>query len=158
MNKHNDIKISILWIINLICILIYTYYILKGEVLLCDSNESINDFIVDTRQDNDSNPIYTHPTLGLFSKFKRKCFWYIKGKKSGQFSSYNDYINYWNTNSEENNIWKIIKDDFRKARFNASKNDYKSSYENNRLMTNIRNERINKDILDQQRRNMINTK
>jgi hypothetical protein len=156
MNKYKHVRISIWSIINIICILIYIYYILNGEVLLCDSNESINEFIVDTTHDSDSNS--THPVPGLFSRFKRRLFWYINGKKSRQFSSYSEYKNYWNSNSEQNSLWKIIKDDFRKARFNASKDHSKSLDESNTLMTNIRNERINKNILDQQRRNMTNTK
>jgi len=155
MNKQ--FKVPVWLIIYIICILIYIYFIIfNGEVLLCDSNESINDFVVEKNQSSDSHS--THPLPDFFSKFKRKVSWYINGKKSGQFSSYSEYKDYWNSSIERDSLWKIIKDDLRKTCYNTSKYRAKSFEESNRLMTDIRNERINRNILDQQRRNIVNNR
>ena len=119
---------------------------------MCDSNECVNDFVADTTQDNDLHSI--HPTTGLFLKFKRKLSWYINGKKSGQFSSYDEYKGSWTNNG----LWKILKDDFRKTRSNVDKDLALSIKQNDRLMRDIYNERINKNIMNQERRNIFNTK
>lgn len=153
MNKNKYFAIPIWEIINIICLLLYIYNIFYvGEVVLCDSNECINDFVAGTTQDDDLDSI--HPPTGLFFKFKRKLSWYINGKKSGQFSSYNEYKDSWTNNS----IWKILKDDFRKTRANVDKDLILSSRQNEKLMTDIYNQRITKDIMNQERRNTYNTK
>ena len=153
MKKNKYFAIPIWQIINIICLLFYIYNIFYvGEVVLCDSNESINDFVAGTTQDDDLDSI--HPPAGLFFKFKRKLSWYINGKKSGEFSSYNEYKDCWTNNS----IWKILKDDFRKTRSNVDKDLTLSSRQNEKLMTDIYNQRITKDIMNQERRNTYNTK
>ena len=153
MNNYKYFGAYIWLIFNIIYVLIHIYYtIYNGEIVLCDSNECINDFVADTTQDDDLHSI--HPTTGLFYRFKRKLSWYANGKKSGQFSSYDEYKDSWTNIS----LWKIIKDDFRKTRYNLSKDNAKSLKQSNNLMTDLYNERINKNILDQERRNIVNSK
>lgn len=153
MNNYKIFGVPILLIINVICVLIYINSIIfNGEIILCDSNECINDFVADPTQDNNTHSI--HPTTGIFIRFKRKLSWYINGKKSGRFSSYDEYKDTWTNTS----LWKTIKDDFRKTRSNVSKDSAKSLKQNERLMTDIYNERRNKNIMDQECRNIVNTK
>jgi len=156
MNNYKYFRLSIWSIINLIFILIYIYSILyNGEVLLCDSNESINEFVVETNQGNDSYSI--HPVTGLLSRFKRKLYWHINGKKSGQFSSYHEYKDYWNSGVKQDSIWKIIKGDLIKTRYNANKDRTISLQRGNNLMSDIRTSRANNDMLRQERRNLVNS-
>ena len=109
MKKYIDLNIPIWLIINIVCIFIYVYYIIScGDFLLCDnSGESINDFVVETTQDDDS-----HPVPGILFRLKRRLFWYINAKKSGQFNSYDEFKDSYTSN---NSVWKIIKDDFKKT-------------------------------------------
>lgn len=131
----------------------YVHYIIYyGEILLCDSNESINDFI-ETTHYNDLHSTESSP--GIFFKFKRKLYWYINGKKSGEFSSYHEFKNSYTSN---NSLWKIIKDDFIKTRYNAYKENVNSLQDNKKLMVDIHKQRMDKTIMDQQRRNIINIK
>lgn len=113
MNKNK--YFVLLFLISIICILIYIDLILFSDILLCDSIEPIEDFTIENENDNAHSPrILPH----FFFRFKRKLSWYIDGKKSGQFSSYEEFKDSW---TSKDSIWKIIKDDFVKTRHNVIK-------------------------------------
>lgn len=154
MKNYKYFAIPIWQIINIICVLLYIYNILYvGEVVLCDSIECINDFVADTTQDDDLHSL--HPTTGLFFRFKRKLSWYINGKKSGNYNSYSEFKDRWNPNTS---LWNIVKADFKSAHKSASKNLNSSLKQDSSVIEDVRSSRANKDIANQVRRNIANTK
>ena len=145
------------WIIYIVFILLYIQYIIIfGDILLADSNGSINDFVIEeiTENNNDESPAtYPITSPGILFRLRRRFSWYINGKKSGQYSSYSDFKSSWTPN---NTLWDEIKKDLNKTRFAAYKDKEKSFKEGNVLMNKIRKSRVNTNIAGQEKRNILN--
>lgn len=170
MNDNKTFNYS--QICYVICIvLIYTYFKFKyGAVLLCDSVEHINEISNEewrntevwnnsnsNSNNNDSNNDHSNlvdPKIGLIYRFKRRLFWYISERKSGKYNTYNDYKTSFNSDKR---IWDIIKNDFNASRNSAFKANKKSLEDGSNIMNNVRESRIQSDIIRQNRRNLANS-
>lgn len=139
MNKN---KIYTTWqIIYIICAIFSTYYYLKfgAILLLCDSGEAVNDFIInDTNIDCERNSGSNNsgdPSLssqGLLFKFKRKLSWYLSGKKSGKYNTYNEFKKSFSSGIK---LKDIIKKDFDARRQALRVKEYNNR---NKLRENIK--------------------
>lgn len=134
----NKIKTYRTWqIIYIFCIIIYIYYCLKygAIVSLCDSGDTVNDFIInDTNIDCEKNSGNNNPeaisvsSQGLLFKFKRKLSWYISEKRSGKYNSYNEFKNSF---SSDIRLKDIIKKDLNATfDFEAKRQNLKNKKDN----------------------------
>lgn len=153
---NKNFKLSVLRLIYIICILLYLHYIINwGDILLANGNDSINDFVIDEVTQNNEESPSTYPIIspGILFRFRRKLSWYITGKNSGNFSSYDDFKASW---VPKNTLWNEIKEDFNRTRFAAAANKDKSIKEGSELMNRINESRAKMNILNQKRRNIFN--
>lgn len=134
----------------------------ESSTLLCDSSE-VNKFFTENisneninsnniEDNNNGNIDSTEFNNGLFFKIKRKLSWHIYGKKSGEFNSYNDFKNSFNSKIK---FRDIIKKDFKSTCNAAEKHRNISQQQNANLMDNIRKSNAQSNII-KQRINNIN--
>lgn len=149
MNKYINLKRSIWWWINIICLFIFVNYVIScSEIMLCDnSGESINELFVETTQEDDSLPV-----TGMVFRFKRKLFWYINAKKSGQFNSYDEFKGSYTSNKS---LWKIIKDDLKRTQDKAYRDRLASDERSGRIANVSRESRNRRHLNNIERSNKI---
>jgi hypothetical protein len=89
--------LSILYVLYA-CFCLYSF-IFSGDVVLCDSGDNIHEYVnVDHINDNNKNidggtvnPIMPKP--GLLFRLKTRVVWYVNGKNTGLYRSFDDYRN-----------------------------------------------------------------
>jgi hypothetical protein len=111
---------SVVFVLFFLC-----FNICFSEVYLCNSdsiNEVVDNFNVDDHDHKDDHS----PVLGLegrgigilITRIRRRLSWYSKGKKSGLYSSYEEYKASY---APKTSLWESIKEDIRKSKHETAK-------------------------------------
>jgi len=110
------------------------------------NNENINSNNVEGNNGNTDSTGFD--SNGLLFKIKRRISWHIYGKKSGEYNTYNDFKNSFNSKIK---FRDIIKNDFKSTCNAAEKHRNISDQQNSILMDNIRKSNAQSNIIKQQR-------
>ena len=144
MNNNNNKRYAltlnnVLTYITLILFLFYFYDVFLSSTNFCDSG-SVND-ISDV---NDNSQTRHLSELHFIDRFRRRVSWYINPLNKERFTSYSQFKSSWNPKT---NLWSevkiAIKEDLNKFSSDRANYSQQSRFENERIMSNIRNTREN---------------